>query len=490
VLFNSYLFICLFLPVTLLVFHFLARRGSLDMALTWLISSSLFFYGWWNPAYLVLIIGSAVFNFLMGRLLVDSQPRSRRDYLWIAVSGNLALLGYFKYANFFVDVGNQVLGSSYHLETIILPLAISFFTLQQVAYIVDAWRGDVPRYRFLHYALFVSFFPQLIAGPIVHHRELIPQFMKDFSRRVKPVHLVLGFTVFVIGLAKKVILADNVGVYSDLVFNLAEAGYELNGFVAWEGALAYIFQIYFDFSGYSDMAIGLALMFGFLLPQNFNSPYKTTNFTEFWNCWHITLSRFLRDYLYIPLGGSRRGVFRHNLNLLLTMIIGGVWHGAGWTFLFWGLLCGVYLVINSNWRKFRVARLGHDLSRSTVFGRLAGWTLTFWGFVLSGVFFRGETLAGSMNMFSAIFGANGYEVFISMDEVIILSACFLVALACPNAYQIAGMAQKIAGRWHGQWWRGQWSWRPTRGWAALTAVLFFCSFTLLGQEKVFLYFQF
>jgi alginate O-acetyltransferase complex protein AlgI len=301
---------------------------------------------------------------------------------------NVGLLGYFKYANFFVDVGNQLFGSSYYLEAIVLPLAISFFTLQQLAYVVDAYRGKAPHYGFVHYCLFVTFFPQLIAGPIVHHRELIPQFFGDFRQRIKPLSLFLGFTVFVIGLSKKVLLADKVGTYSDVVFAATEAGTKISGFNAWEGALAYIFQIYFDFSGYSDMAIGLALMMGFLLPQNFNSPYKATSFTDFWRRWHVTLSRFLLEYLYIPLGGGRVGVVRHNLNLLLTMMIAGIWHGAGWTFLLWGLWCGLMLVINNNWRKFREKILGHDLSHSTALGSLDGWTLTFWGCVYSGEIFR------------------------------------------------------------------------------------------------------
>jgi alginate O-acetyltransferase complex protein AlgI len=486
-LFNSYPFICVFLPVTLVTFHLLARSGAFNGALVWLVISSLFFYGWWNPAYLVLISSSIVFNFIMGRRIVDAGARSARGPLWLAVGANVALLGYYKYANFFVTATNDLVGSSYHLETIILPLAISFFTLQQVAYIVDAWRGNAPRYGFLHYALFVSFFPQLIAGPIVHHRELLPQFMSDFSKRITPTYLMLGLTLFSIGLAKKVLVADNIGHYSDLVFGYAEAGAALSGFVALKGTLAYAFQIYFDFSGYSDMAIGLALMFGLLLPQNFNSPYKATSFVEFWDRWHVTLSRFLRDYVYIPLGGSRRGQLRHNINLLLTMILAGVWHGAGWTFLCWGLLCGTYLLINSNWRKFRVKVLGHDISQSSRLARCVGWFLTFWGFALSSVFFRGETLGGSLNLSSAIFGANGYAVSITPAETWLIALCFVLVLCCPNAYQIAGMTNADKRR---DWFQAHWHWKPVASWAAITAGLFFISFAFVGQEKVFLYFQF
>jgi len=486
-LFNSYEFICLFLPLCLVVFHLLTRWAPANLALTWLVLASLFFYGWWNPAYLGLIASSVVFNFVMGRQLVNAPPRGKRGLLAIALCANLALLGYFKYANFFVDASNQLFSSGLQLDQILLPLAISFFTLQQVAYLIDAWRGNVPRYSFLHYTLFVTFFPQLIAGPIVHHRELIPQFLEKLRHRTTPAHFAIGLTIFIIGLAKKVILADNVGLYADIVFNMAEAGLPITGVRAWEGALAYIFQIYFDFSGYSDMAIGLAMMFGFLLPQNFASPYKASNFTDFWNRWHMTLSRFLRDYLYIPLGGSRAGRLRHNFNLLLTMLIGGIWHGAGWTFVCWGFMCGVFLVINSNWRKFRAQILGHDLNKSSKLATTAGWLLTFGGFTLSGIFFRGETLSGSLQLFSAIFGTHGYADVFNPAVTAMLAVCFFVCLCCPNALEIAGLVRDFKAS---PWWRGRWSWRPAPAWGMAMGALFFLCFALLGEENVFLYFQF
>ena len=347
-LFNSYEFIFLFLPIVLLGFHLIGKQGHHRVAIAWLVGASLFFYGWWNPAYLLLMLFSVLFNYSVGVSLSNTSGRKllSKTILTIGVSVNLAILGYFKYANFFVDNLNALSGTNLILNEVILPLAISFFTFQQIAYLVDAYRGKTKEYNFLHYCLFVTFFPQLIAGPIVHHKEMLPQFAKDAVYKLRSKHLAIGITIFALGLFKKVVLADGVSVYATPVFNAAEAGVMLTFFEAWGGALAYTFQLYFDFSGYSDMAIGIARMFGIRLPLNFNSPYKATSIIDFWRRWHITLSRFLRDYLYIPLGGSRKGRVRRYINLMTTMILGGLWHGAGWTFLLWGALHGFYLMIN------------------------------------------------------------------------------------------------------------------------------------------------
>jgi|SaaInlStandDraft_6_1057023.scaffolds.fasta_scaffold27026_2 alginate O-acetyltransferase complex protein AlgI len=330
-LFNSYIFIFLFLPIVLLGFHLIGKQGHHRVAIAWLVGVSLFFYGWWNPAYLGLMLVSILFNYGVG-VSLGRTPRklSKKPVLIFGVVVNLALLGYFKYANFFVDSLNSITGTNIVLLQVILPLAISFFTFQQIAYLIDAWRGETKEYNFLHYCLFVTFFPQLIAGPIVHHKEMLPQFAKDVVYKLRSKHIAIGLTVFSIGLFKKVVLADGVSVYATPMFDAAEAGVLLTFFEAWGGALAYSFQLYFDFSGYSDMAIGLARMFGIRLPLNFNSPYKATSIIDFWRRWHITLSRFLRDYLYIPLGGSRcRGEPRRFINVMVTMVLGGLWHGAG-----------------------------------------------------------------------------------------------------------------------------------------------------------------
>lgn len=411
-LFNSYIFIFIFLPITLLGFHLIGNRGHHRIAIAWLVAASLFFYGWWNPAYLGLILGSILINYMLGVALSRSPLKA---LLTLGVVLNLGVLAYYKYANFFIDNLNQFLNNSIEVETILLPLAISFFTFQQIAYLVDAYKGKAREYSFLHYCLFVTFFPQFIAGPIVHHKEMLPQFSNDALYKLKASHLAVGLTIFFIGLFKKVVFADGIAIYSTLVFKAAESGIDLTVFEAWCGAFAYTFQLYFDFSGYSDMALGVARMFGVILPVNFFSPYKANNIIEFWRRWHITLSKFLRDYLYIPLGGNRKGSFRRYTNLMLTMILGGLWHGAGWTFLIWGGMHGLYLVINHQWHRVKSYFFGNEEMRDTVFGRVASRTVTFISVVLAWVMFRAESLSGAINMYTAMFGFNGISLPLSLE---------------------------------------------------------------------------
>ncbi len=290
-----------------------------------------------------------LFNFLVGNRLVRIRRKgykhSVRGALVVGIAFNLGTLGYFKYFNFFVETANVVFNAGFNFDEIILPLAISFFTFQQITFLVDAYRGKACDYNFLHYALFVTFFPQLIAGPIVHHAEMMPQFLKRKTGGLSNASIAVGGSIFLLGLFKKVVLADNVAAYATPVFAAASAGQELTLIESWGGVLAYTFQLYFDFSGYSDMAIGLARMFGIVLPLNFNSPYKAASIIDFWRRWHMTLSRFLRDYVYFPLGGSLRGRMKRHINLMITMLLGGLWHGAGWTFVVWGGLHGIYLMI-------------------------------------------------------------------------------------------------------------------------------------------------
>ncbi len=405
-LFNSFIFILVFLPVTLLGYYLIGGRGFHKSAILWLVGASLVYYGWWNPVYLWLIIGSVIFNYSLGRLLHDGgsaklhdRPAVRKGLLTFGITLNLFLLGYYKFANFFVDNINWVFGSSYNLEKIILPLAISFFTFQQISFLVDTYRGETKEYNFLHYALFVTFFPQLVAGPIVHHKDMLPQFAE--KRRFSYENISIGTVIFLIGLIKKIWIADGVADFAKPAFAAAELGETLTFIEAWGGALAYTFQIYFDFSGYSDMAIGLGRMFGITLPQNFYSPYKATSIIDFWKRWHITLSTFLRDYLYIPLGGNRKGKPRKYVNLMITMLLGGLWHGAGWTFVIWGALHGTYLVINHGYRAFKEA-VGLSLQSS-----FAARMLTFMAVVLAWVFFRAESLDGALVMVQAMLGLNG-----------------------------------------------------------------------------------
>lgn len=345
-LFNSYPFIIIFLPLVLLVFYGLTRVDHSKEALAWLVVASLFFYGWWNPVYLLLLVGSILFNFGFGLYLNGSDQSNfydRKTILTLGIICNLALLGVFKYANFFADTANVLTDAGWSLSPILLPLAISFFTFQQIAYLVDRYHNRVPEHACLHYALYVVFFPQLIAGPIVRPGEILEQYTKHHRSLLKPDTLSIGLTLFVIGLFKKVGLADPLSQYASPVFDAAQNGVIPATLEAWTGALAYTFQLYFDFSGYSDMALGLARMFGFRLPINFNSPYKAGSIIEFWRRWHITLSRFMLDYLYIPLGGNREGTAKRNFYLVVTLLLGGLWHGAQWTFVAWGGLHGFAL---------------------------------------------------------------------------------------------------------------------------------------------------
>lgn len=364
-LFNSYEFIFAFLPITFFIYFFLNKKRLGELSKGFLVASSLFFYAWWNIAYLPIILCSMIFNYCFGMELNKSDVKiSKKAILIVAIAANLALLGYFKYSDFLIDNLNFAFNLHIHSLNLLLPLAISFFTFQQIAYLVDSYSGgSTKEYNFLNYCLFVTFFPQLIAGPIVHHKEVMPQFGNLKSKVPNYKNIALGIFVFSLGLFKKVLIADTFAVWASNGFDKAEI---LSLIEAWVTSLSYTFQLYFDFSGYCDMAIGAALLFNIKLPINFNSPYKASDIQDFWRRWHITLSRFLRDYVYIPLGGNRKGRARTYLNLMLTFIIGGIWHGAGWTFIFWGFLHGLALMIHRFWHN-----LGFRMNK------VLAWFITF-----------------------------------------------------------------------------------------------------------------
>ena len=423
-LFNSYSFIFLYLPIVLLGFFQLARL-SRSYAAAWLALASLFFYGYWNPAYVGLLLLSIACNYAFGTWIAKTGARKtagvfplqlrgdapsgsvKKHLLIVAIAANLVLLAYYKYANFFVGNLDALLGTDWNLVNVILPLGISFFTFTQIAFLVDTYQGKVKEYNFVHYMLFVTYFPHLIAGPILHHKEMMPQFAKPATYRFNYENLSVGLTIFFIGLFKKVILADNLAFYVPTVFDAPAAGVHLTFIEAWGGALCYTLQLYFDFSGYSDMAIGLSRMFGIILPLNFHSPYKSVNIIEFWRHWHMTLSRFLRDYLYIPLGGNRKSRMRRYVNLMTTMLLGGLWHGAGWTFVIWGGLHGAFLVLNHGWHSLRRA-LGQDtkaaLSRPA---HALAVLLTFLAVTLAWVFFRAADLHTATTITQTMLGFNG-----------------------------------------------------------------------------------
>lgn len=408
-LFNSYVFIFAFLPVVMMGFYVIGRTSH-SLAAFWLAAASLFFYGWWDVRYVSLLVGSIAFNYGAGLLIahrVSLKARHSKPLLALAIAINLSFLVYFKYANFFVQNLNQLTGSSVTLATVILPLGISFYTFTQIAFLIDTYQGKVKEFNFVHYALFVTYFPHLIAGPVLHHAEMMPQFARRSVCHVNWENVAVGLSIFVLGLAKKVLLADSVADLSSPVFDAVKAGGQPMLFEAWVGALAYTLQLYFDFSAYSDMAIGLSLMFNVRLPLNFNSPYKATSIIEFWRCWHMTLSRFLRDYLYIPLGGSRSGAAWRYANLMITMLLGGLWHGAGWTFVIWGALHGSYLLVNHAWRGLSHRMAWGDGGRLAA---LSAGALTFLAVVVGWVFFRADSFSSAVRMLQGMAGMNGVSL--------------------------------------------------------------------------------
>jgi alginate O-acetyltransferase complex protein AlgI len=497
-LFSSYTFLFQFLPAVALAFA-AARRHSPRAGILVLTCSSLFFYGAWRPVYLLLLAASIAANFSLGLLMED--PHRRRVVGMLGVALNLALLCYFKYTSFIFDSVHTLTGAPLPLVNIVLPLGISFFTFQQIAYLVDIMRGAPIERDIVSYTLFVSFFPHLIAGPLVHHAEMIPQFKRGRTSR-SAVLAARGLAIFAAGLFKKVVIADNLAQFVSPVFNHVDAGGGVTAPWAWLATLAYTFQIYFDFSGYSDMAIGLALLFGIRLPVNFRSPYKSSSIIEFWRRWHITLSRFLRDYLYIPLGGNRRGEQRRYLNLMITMLLGGLWHGAGWNFLIWGGLHGLYLCVNHVWQASR----GTAARFTSGFGKIGSWAITFLAVVIAWVFFRAKTTAGAGHMLAGLFGFEaGNSVYVSpgvlrlMDLQLLVGERWLlasgsamvamalaIALFLPNVPQIFGYREYRRAPEK----PGRLRWRPNLAWALVSALALSISLFGMWQRLEFLYFQF
>lgn len=393
-LFNSLEFIFLFLPLTVIIYFILNKTGPSVLPKLWLTVASLFFYAWASLLYLPLISGSILVNYSLGRVIAPNthlRP-DRKTLLILGIVANVALLGYFKYANFFIANTNALFAADIKPLALALPLAISFFTFQQIAYLVDTYRGQAGERNLLDYAMWVVFFPQLLSGPIVRFRETMPQF-KTCCQKPGYENISRGLYLFFIGLFKKAIIADTLAIWANSGF---DAPNSLTLIEAWITSLAYTLQLYFDFSGYTDMAIGAALILNIKLPLNFTSPYRALSIQEFWRRWHITLSRFLRDYIYIPLGGNRRGDLRLYGNLIMTFLIGGLWHGAGWTFVFWGFLHGMGLVVNRLWRKT-------GISLNTVLS----WIITFNFVNIAWVFFRARSFSDALSILAGMAGVNG-----------------------------------------------------------------------------------
>jgi D-alanyl-lipoteichoic acid acyltransferase DltB (MBOAT superfamily) len=518
-LFNSYFFLFVFLPVTLAGF-FLLARVSHAFAAGWLTFASLFFYAWWNPAYVGLLLVSIVFNYALGMWISRAHARGeaagKKRLLVVAIAVDLVLLGYYKYANFFLTNVNAVAGTQLSLGEIILPLGISFFTFTQIAFLVDAYQGKVREYNFIHYGLFVTYFPHLIAGPILHHAEMMPQFGKASTYRLQAENIAVGLTIFVIGLFKKVILADGIAVYVAPLYNLPGAGITPTFLEAWAGVVAYSLQLYFDFSGYSDMAIGLSRLFGVKLPLNFHSPYKAVNIADLWNRWHMTLSRFLRDYLFLPLGGQRKSAARRYYALFVTFLLCGLWHGAGWTYVVFGALHGAYLVIYQMWRLAR-RRGGRHHEAPACWGIALGVLLTYACWLVGLAFFRSETLPGAFGLLAGMAGLNGFalpDMWLAkwgaagqwlqsaglefsqsrglvtgglVNWIVILLG---IAWFAPNTQQIMARFEPAIAMPKDLQPAVRLAWRPTALAAVIVAVAGLVAIFNLHQKSEFLYFQF
>jgi alginate O-acetyltransferase complex protein AlgI len=407
VLFTTAVFTLLFLPIVLVGFFWIGRH-SRQWAAIWLLAASVFFYGYWMPEFTLLLLASIAVNFWIGLRLMAAhaarQASLARTWLVIGITIDLSLLAYFKYADFFIGNVNAMLGVQWPLLGVILPIGISFYSFTQIAYLVDTYQGKVTEANPVHYGLFVTYFPHLVAGPVLHHAQMMPQFGRAETYVPDAGRLCAGLLIFGIGLAKKVIGADGVSPYADAVFNAADAGRAVTGQEAWLGALSYTLQLYFDFSGYSDMAIGISWMFNVRLPFNFDSPYKATSISDFWRRWHISLSNFLRDYLYIALGGNRKGEVRRYVNLATTMVLGGLWHGASWAFVIWGALHGTFLMINHGFRALVGPRLIARLDASRAWSA-ASWLLTMLCVIAAWVFFRAHTHQGAVLILQAMAGS-------------------------------------------------------------------------------------
>lgn len=513
-LFNSYSFLLAFLPLTL-VGYFVAGRFGKGVGAAWLVACSLFFYAWWDYRYMALLLASICANYYLGSYISrQSGTTNGRRALTFAVTANLILLGYYKYADFFLSSANAVFGREWPILGIVLPIGISFFTFTQIAFLADSYAGKVKEYRFIYYVLFVTYFPHLIAGPVLHHKEMMPQFDDSRNYRADASNFAIGLTIFAIGLAKKVLIADNLAGYAAPIFS--QQGTNPTFFLAWGGALAYTFQLYFDFSGYSDMAIGLSRLFGVRLPLNFNSPYKARNIAEFWRRWHMTLSRFLRDYLYIPLGGNRSGSFRRHTNLMVTMVLGGLWHGAGWNFVIWGGLHGGFLVVNQLWQKLF---LRTPVKLPTHLSRFTSIAFTFFCVVFAWVYFRSPDLATANRLVAGMLGgwgvalpepilsrlgpakawleAMGVGSYLGGSAYFVESWCWIViggsiAFFAPNTQEIMGrfepaLSEEGHARPHTA---GRLCWVPNRLTGIAIGLLFGMGILALSRPTEFLYFQF
>ncbi|MFA5216010.1 MBOAT family protein [Sulfuricurvum sp.] len=490
-LFNSYEFIFFFLPITFGIYFWLNKKRLTQASKGWMVFASLFFYSWWNIIYLPLILGSILFNFTIGSTIsrINASPASAKKgvsskaILAFGIISNVLLLGYFKYMDFFIANANTVLGSHWDLMHIVLPLGISFFTFTQIAYLVDAYRDEVKEMDYLNYTLFVTFFPHLLAGPILHHKEMMPQFDALRNKALNYKNIATGLFLFSIGMFKKVVIADTFAEWANAGFVTEHA---LNFFEAWATSLSYTFQLYFDFSGYTDMALAVALLFNIKLPINFNSPYKALNIQDFWRRWHMTLSRFLRDYIYIPLGGNRNGETRTYANLFTVFLVGGLWHGASWMFVIWGALHGIAIVLHRAWQQ-----MGQKMNT------LLAWFITFNFINFTWIFFRAKDWDDALKVIQGMLGFSGImlpekytkglmflqqygiefggvfgDIQGKAQTIVYIVVATIITLKLKNAMEMVKEFQ------------------PTRLNLLYTMALFFTALSMMSRVSEFLYFNF
>ncbi len=494
-LFNSYEFLFIFLPILLIIWQLVGLMAKSRLPLL-LLGASVIFYALWGLPFFVLLLFMICMNYGFGLALQNAAETpakgglSKKGLLAVALVLNLAPLCYFKYSTFIISNINVLLGTNVIFAHPGLPLGISFYTFLQIAWLVTVYRGQINPRNFTGYALFASCFPYVISGPIVRWQEVGDQLAGLDT--LKAENAAPGLAFFVMGLAKKVLLADSIAAYANSVFNAAEKGFPLTSAEAWFGSLAYTFQLYFDFSGYTDMAVGIGLILGLKLPDNFNSPYKSTGIVDFWRRWHITLSSWLRDFLYIPLGGSRQGTLVQYPTLFLTMLLGGVWHGAGWTFIVWGAMHGAMLTANHYFRSLIKGRPIETILRNKACV-LISIAFTFICVNYAWVVFRADSMAGAIRVYDAmgqIFsgGLSGsFEQIFANNYVrdwnafALLALCALISFVLPNTRQIIEGAKEALPFP---------LFKPSNAWAATLAVLAFCSLVLMSRKSVFLYFQF
>ena len=459
-LFNSYEFLLVFLPLTFIIYFYLNSKKLITLSKIFLVVASLTFYSWWNVIYLPLILGSMIFNFYVGQFLGKNRTK---QMLTFGIIGNVALLGYFKYTDFFIENFNWALNKDVELLHLALPLAISYFTFQQIAFLVDSYRGETKEYNFLNYALFITFFPQLLMGPIMHHKEIIPQFQTKWKSFIKWENVALGLFIFAIGLSKKTLIGDPLTYYAQYAFDNAQ---KLSMVEAWYASVSYVLSYYFDLSGYADMAIGIGKMFNINIPKNFNSPYKARNFADYWKRWHITLSRFLSDYIYKSLGGNKSLVWVMYLNIMITFFVSGFWHGAGWNFVVWGLLNGIFVV------------MAHMMKKANLeMNFYVAWFLMFFGLILTRILFVSNDFADAWYVTTTLFDISNlrFENLFYIDPYLqsfyIVLALYL-ALACKNSMEISE------------------NFKPNFKYIFYTVILLSASLFTFSSAKEFLYFQF